>query len=269
MLASIYREKVTIITGASSGIGYEMARQLAAQGAWLSLAARISDKLEGLAQDCRQLGGRALVVVTDVAEESQCRNLIENTMTEYRRIDNLINNAAITVWAKFEDMQTLEPFEQVMRVNYLGSMYCTYHALPYIKQTRGRIAAVSSLSGKIGVPYRSAYAASKFALSGFFETLRIEVAEYGVSVTVVFPDFVQTGTRLQAFGADGKLVQRDTQRKGRVMQVEDAANIILKAVANRKREEILSTRGKLAMWLKLIAPGLIDRLAGRAVEREN
>jgi short-subunit dehydrogenase len=154
-----------------------------------------------------------------------------------------------------------------MRVNYLGSLYCTYYALPYLKESHGRIVAISSLAGKTGVPLRSGYSASKFALSGFFETLRIELAHYGVSVTIIFPDFVQTETRLKAFGQDGNLLIRSPVREGKVMNVEDAGKIILKAVAKRKRQEIMSTRGKIGMWVKLIAPSLIDLVAKRAVER--
>lgn len=267
MRQSEFYKKVTIITGASSGIGREMSRQLAAQGGFLTLAARREDQLEELADECHALGGRALAIQTDVSVEAQCKNMVQRTIEKYGRIDSLINNAGITIWAKFEDMQTLEPFEQVMRVNYLGSMYCTYYALPYLKETQGRIVAISSLAGKTGVPFRSGYSASKFALAGFFETLRIEVALYGVSVTIIYPDFVQTGTRLQAFGPDGKPLMRSPVREGEVMQVDEAASIILKAVAKRKREEIMSMRGKLGMWVKLIAPGLIDRIAKRAVER--
>jgi len=244
-----------------------MALQLAAQGAWLSLASRRRDTLEELAAECRALGGRALVVETDVAEESQCKRLIEKTVVEYGRIDTLINNAGITIWAKFEDMKVLFPFEKVMQVNYLGSLYCTYYALPYLKESRGRLAAISSMAGRTGVPFRSGYSASKFALSGFFETLRIELAYTGISVTMIFPDFVQTNTRLQAFGPDGTHVNRSTVREGAVMGAETAADIILKAIVRRKREEIMSLRGKFGKYIKPFFPALIDRIARRAVEK--
>lgn len=267
MPVSEFNKKVTIITGASRGIGRELSRQLAVQGAYLTLAARSADQLEELADECRELGGRALVIPTDVSEEAQCKNMVQRTVDEYGQIDNLFNNAGITIWAKFEDMQTLAPFEQVMRVNYLGSLYCTYYALPYLKETQGRIVAISSLAGKTGVPYRSGYSASKFAMAGFFETLRIELAPYDVSVTLIFPDFVQTETRLQAFGPDGKPLKRSPVREGQVMKVEEASEIILKAAAKRKREEIMSARGRIGMWVKLIAPKLIDRIAKNAVER--
>ena len=267
MSASEVKESVTIITGASSGIGRELARQLAQEGAWLALAARSEDSLEVVAKECLKLGGRAIEVRTDVAEEGQCQNLIQRTLDEYGRIDTLYNNAGITIWAKFEDMQVLFPFERVMQVNYLGSVYCTHYALPHLKRSQGRIVGVSSMAGKTGVPYRSGYSASKFAMAGFFETLRIELVDSGVSVTMVFPDFVQTETRLKAFGPDGKSLQRSPVREGKVMQVEQAAAIIIKAAAQRKRELIMSPRGRLGMLVKPFFPGLVDRIAQRAIER--
>lgn len=261
------QDRVAILTGASSGIGYALALQMAAQGAWLALAARRKEKLEEVADRCRNLGGRALVVPTDVGEEGQCRALVEKTVAEYGRIDALINNAGITIWAKFDEMEVLSPFEKVMRVNYLGSVYCTHYALPYLKESQGRIVAVSSLAGKTGVPFRSGYSASKFALTGFFETLRIELKESGVSVTIVFPDFVKTDTRLQAFGADGKPLNNRPMREGKTMMTADqAAKIIIEAMGDRKRDVIMSARGKLGLWFKLIAPGLVDRIASRAVK---
>jgi short-subunit dehydrogenase len=266
MSFSIYKDHSAVITGASSGIGYEMAQQLAGEGAWLTLAARRKEKLEGLAEQCRARGGRALAVPMDVSDEAQCKGLIEQAVGEYGRIDTLFNNAGITMWAKFEDMQTLDPFEQVMKVNYLGSLYCTYYALPHLKQSRGRIVAVSSLAGKTGVPVRTGYSASKFAMAGFFSGIRIELAQYGISVTVVYPDFVQTDTRLQAFGPDGKVLAYRPLRKGkRMMTVEECGRKILLATAKRKRELILSSRGKFVELLKLIVPDLLDRLAARAV----
>jgi short-subunit dehydrogenase len=266
MSISLYKEHVAVITGASSGIGYEMALQLADQGAWLALAARRKEPLEELAEECRTRGGRALVIPTDVSEEKQCQNLIEQTVKEYGRVDTLFNNAGITIWAKFEDMQVLFPYEKVMQVNYLGSLYCTYYALPYLKQNQGRIVAVSSLAGKTGVPFRSGYSATKFAMAGFFRGIRVELAQYGISVTIVYPDYVQTDTRLKAFGPDGKTLQNQPLRRGkRMITVEECSRKILSGTAKRKREVVLSFRGKLAPWINLIAPALVDRVVSRAV----
>jgi short-subunit dehydrogenase len=262
-----FQDNVVILTGASQGIGREMALQLARQGAWLALAARDAAALDELAELCRREGGRAVAVPTDVAEEAQCARLIARTVAEYGRIDTLINNAGISMWALFEEVTDLSIFERLLRVNYLGSVYCTWHALPYLKRTRGRLVAVSSLTGKTGVPTRSGYAASKHALVGFFDTLRIELGGSGVSVTVACPDFVTSEIRKRAFGADGQPLGSSPVREREVMSAATCAQLILDGAARRRRELILSFRGKLGLWLKLLAPGLIDRIAQKAIAR--
>ncbi len=267
MKESIFREQAVILTGATAGIGRAMALQLADQGAWLAVAARDAARLEGVAAECRQRGARALAVPTDVGDEARCRALVERAAAEYGRIDTLINNAGITMWARFEEMQTLAPYEDIMRVNYLGSVYCTYYALPHIKRSRGRLVAVSSLTGKAGVPTRSAYAASKHAMAGFFDTLRIELMGTGVSVTIAYPDFVATEIRERAFGADGKPLGASPIRESRVMTADACARLILEAAASRKREVVMGARGRLGVWLKLIAPGLVDRIALNAIQK--
>ena len=267
MSTTTFAENAVVLTGASSGIGYQLALQLAEQGAWLTLAARRREQLEELAEDCRQRGGRAIVVPTDVTREVECQKLIEAAVAEYGRLDTLVVNAGRTMWSLFEDLETLKPFEEVMQVNYFGSVYCTYYALPYLRKTGGRIVGVSSLTGKTGVPTRSGYAASKHAMAGFFDTLRIELADSGVSVTMIYPDFVATETRERAFGSDGKPIGESPVQEGKVMTAEECARQIVEAAARRKREIIQSTRGKLGMWVKLIAPGIIDRIAQRAIDR--
>jgi short-subunit dehydrogenase len=265
MIQSIFKDKLVVITGASSGIGRELAYQLAAQGAWLSLAARNTERLESVRAACEARGGKAIVISTDVAEPAQCAALIRKTMEHYSQLDMLVNNAGRTMYANFEDVRDPGIFEKLMRVNYLGSVYCTYYALPYLKQTQGRIIGVSSLTGKTGVPTRSGYAVSKHAMAGFFDSLRIEVAQYNVSVTMIYPGFVATAVREQAFGENGQSVGRSTVRESKVMPVERCAQIILRAAAQRKREVVMTLRGKIGIWLKLLVPGLVDRIARRAI----
>jgi short-subunit dehydrogenase len=260
-----FRENAIILTGASSGIGRALAHELAGQGAWLALAARDAARLEAVAAECRGRGAQAVVIPTDVVDEAQCRALVEKTVEAYGRIDTLINNAGVSMWAKFEEMRTVAPFDEVMRVNYLGSVYCTYYALPHLKKTRGRIVAVSSLAGKGGVPTRSGYAASKHAMVGFFDTLRIELAGTGVTVTIAYPDFVTSEIRERAFGADGKPLGISPVREAEVMSAETCARLIVRAAAARRREEIMG-RGKLLVWVKMFAPGLVDRMARKAIE---
>jgi len=266
MPQSEWLDNVVVITGASRGIGRELALQLAGQGARLALSARDGAALEGLAEECRSRGGQAVAVLADVTEEAQCARLIARTVEVYGRIDTLINNAGISMWALFEEVTDLSLFERILKVNYLGSVYCTWHALPHLRKTQGRLVAVSSVTGKTGVPTRSGYAASKHALHGFFDTLRIELAGSGVSVTLACPDFVATGIREHALGPDGKPLGVSPVQESQVMTVETCARLILEGAARRKRELILSGRGKLGVWLKLVIPSLTDRIARKAIE---
>ncbi len=265
-MAESVKENVALITGASLGIGREMALRLAEQGARLCLAARNAASLEEVAAACRQRGGKALAVPTDVSQPAQCQALVAATLAEYRRMDTLINNAGVGMWSTFEELRDLSVPEQVMRVNYLGSLYCAYYALPALKELRGRIVGVSSLAGKTGVPLRSGYAASKHAMNGFFDSLRIELAPYGVSVTLAYPDFVDTGIQARNLGPDGRPLGKMPLQLRNAQSAADCARIILRAAAGRKREVYTTSRGRIGQWIKLVAPGLVDRMARQAVE---
>ncbi len=247
-----FQENVVIITGASSGIGREVALQLADQGAWLALAARSVEALEQAAVECRQRGGKSIVVPADVTDQAQCARLVEQTVAAYGRIDTLINDAGISVVSRFDEIQDLALFERIMRVNYLGSVYCTGYALPELKKRRGRIVGISSASGKWGLPRVSGYSASKHAMAGFFDSLRIELLDTGVSVTMVYPSYVATRGRKAGRG---------------IMPVETCARSIVMAAARRKREIILPPSVAIALWLQLIIPGVFDRYAKRVMER--
>jgi short-subunit dehydrogenase len=263
-----FRDNVAIITGASSGIGRALARRLAHRGARLVLAARDAAKLDAAAAECRAAGAAGAVAVpTDVAVERDCEYLVRAAVDAFGRVDTLVNNAGVSMWARFDELRDLRALEQVMRVNYFGAVYCTRYALPYLTATHGRIVAVSSLAGRAGVPTRSGYAASKHAMAGFFDSLRIELAPLGVSVTVAYPGFVATEVRERAFGPDGGPLARSPVREKEVMTAERCAELIERAAALRKREVVMTTRGKLGQWLKLIAPGLVDRVAARAIAR--
>lgn len=267
MLEDAFRENVVVITGGSAGIGRELAYQLAAQGSWLVLAAREPTLLEDTVREARDRGARAIAVPTDVAVEAQCQALIERAIAEYGRIDALINNAGISMHARFDELGSVEPLERVMQINYFGSVYCTHFALPHLKRSRGRIVAVSSLAGITGVPTRSAYAGSKHAMAGFFDSLRIELADDGVSVTVVYPGFVATEIASRGLGPGGKLLGHRPIDDSAAMSAEECARQIIGAAAARRRELVMSTRAKIGRWVKLVAPSLIDRIAVRAIER--
>ncbi|UCF84402.1 MAG: SDR family oxidoreductase, partial [Desulfobacteraceae bacterium] len=191
-MQNTFREKAVIVTGASSGIGKALVLRLADERAWLALAARNAQRLDSLAGECQQRGSKAIAIPTDVADESQCRALIQRTQEIYGRIDTLVNNAGIDVVSKLEDLPDLRLFKQVVEVNFYGTVQCTYYALPYLKETRGRIVNISSLGGMLAIPFNTSYVASKFAVIGFSDSLRMEVEQAGVSVTAICPSLVVT-----------------------------------------------------------------------------
>ena len=259
--------KTVVITGASKGIGAELARQLAARGAKLVLAARNVKELEAIADQCKQRGASVIAVRADVAVERDCQAIMSGAALAFGGIDVLVNNAGATMWARFEDIEDLSVLERIMQVNYMGSVYCTRHALPYLRESRGVLVGISSLAGRTGVPTRTGYSASKHAMTGFFDSLRIELADSGVAVTMIYPGFVSTGIRENATGPDGKPIQVSPVKEGEVMGVEECVSRIVRAIERRERDVVMTARGKIGLWLKLLAPSLVDRIARRAIER--
>ena len=260
--------KTFVITGASSGIGKALAIKLARSNANLVLAARNKDALAITADECLKNGGKAIVVPTDVTVLSECEILIKKAIEEYKAIDFLINNAGIGMYGKFEEIEDISIFEKVMQVNYLGAVYCTHYALPYLKESQGLLVAISSLTGKFGVPTRSGYAATKHAMEGFFDSLRVELRDTGVDVLIVCPGFVATDIRDRLLGKDGKIVAQENQPKN-VMSTEVCVDLIIDAILKRKRELIMTFQGNLGVWLKLLLPNLVDWMAVRAISSNN
>ena len=262
--------KIFVITGASDGIGAEIARQLAtAHGAQagLVLAARNREKLDEVAAQCMSKGASTEVVVTNVADEAQCRALIARAMQKYGRVDALINNAGVSAQALFSDVkaQDLHWYQKLMTVNLWGAVWCTHEALPHLKASRGHIVAVSSLAGLVGVPGRTAYSATKFALTGFFEALRAELKSSGVSVTTAFPGVVATATRHRGYNAKGQPAGKSGLKEEDAMSVEECARLIVEGMNTRRREVVMTAKGKLGRFLKLLLPGLIENMALAAV----
>jgi short-subunit dehydrogenase len=258
-----------VLTGASEGIGRALALQLAAHGARLVLAARDVARLEAVAAECRAAGGVAVAVPTDVADPAACRHLIERTLQEVGGIDVLVHNAGITMWSRFDALTDLSVLERVMRVNYLSVAEITHHALPALRESRGLIVGVASIAGLTGVPERTGYAASKHALIGFCDSLRIELAGSGVDVTVIAPDFVVSQIHKRAAGADGRPLGQTPMQESRIMTAEECAARIVRAIERRERLVVMSLRGRVGRWLKLIAPRLIDRIAARAIRQRH
>lgn len=264
---AVYAGKVVVVTGASQGIGKALCRDLAGQRPKLVLAARDAAALDAVAAECRTRGAETLVVPTDVSEEAACRALVEKTVDRFGGLDVLVNNAGVGMLARFEDVTDLSLYERLMRVNFLGSVYPTYYALPHLKKSRGQIVAVSSLVGLTGVPMRTAYAATKHAQVGFFDSLRVELRGTGVSVTVIAPYFVQSEIRKRSPGPDGRTVEASPVKEGEVMSAEECARRMVRAMERRQRMLVMSFKGKLLRWVKLVAPGLVDRMAAEAVRK--
>ena len=255
-----------VITGASDGIGAEMARQIAqAEGsaAALVLAARNQDRLEAVAAQCRALGASALAVPTNVSEEQQCRALVAQAVQALGGIDALVNNAGVSAQALFGDVkeQDLHWYQQLMTVNLWGSVWCTHAALPHLKASRGRVVAVSSLAGLFGVPGRTAYSATKFAMTGFFEALRLELQPAGVSVTIAFPGVVATRIRYHGLNAKGEPAGVSGLKESGAMSVAECAALIVRGMNRRQREVVMTRDARLARFVRLIAPRLIDKVA--------
>jgi short-subunit dehydrogenase len=188
----------------------------------------------------------------------------------FGRLDTLVNNAGVSAQALFEDVsaQDLHWYEDLMKVNLWGSVWCTHAALPQIKAARGRIVAVSSLSGLLGVPGRSAYAATKFAMTGFFEALRSEMKSAGVSVTIAYPGVVSTQLRHRGYNARGEAAGFSGLKEDDAMSVEECARLIVDGMQRRRRDIVMTTKGKMGRFLKLLAPGLVENMALAALKDE-
>jgi short-subunit dehydrogenase len=268
-----FRDQVVMVTGASAGIGKALAIHLAVQGARVAIAARREDRLEQIATECRAGGGEVLVIPTDISDESQCRALIDQTIATYGRLDMLINNAGMAASALFDEFPDLHLFKHTMDVNFYGAVYCTYYALPHLKKTHGRVVTISSLGGRAAIPYNTPYCASKYALHGFYDSLRMELSQSGVSCTVICPSWVATEFHESQLDKDG--MPRGARGRAyytkKTMTSDQCAKIVLEA-ADKRRREVLMGPGALAVLLKVIAPGFLDWFAvkvflGAAIRR--
>jgi len=263
------KDRRIILTGASEGIGRALALALASRGARLALAARDRERLETLALECRTRGGEAIAVPTDVTNQQDLEWLVAETVKAFGGIDVVVHNAGITMWSRFEAFQDFSIFERIMEVNYLAPVRLTALTLPHLRQSRGLLVAIASLAGLTGVPERTGYAASKHAMIGFFDSLRIELAGSGVDVSVIAPDFVVSEIHKRAIGADGEPLGASPMMQAKIMTADECAARIVRAMEKRQRLLLMSRRGRLGRWLKLLAPSMIDRIAARAIRQRH
>jgi dehydrogenase/reductase SDR family member 7B len=261
--------KKVLITGASSGIGRATAERLASLGAHVALAARNVDGLEQVRQEVQRHGVRALVVPTDVTQAEQCQAAVETTVGQLGGLDILICSAGLSLRAYFAGT-TLEALERVMRVNFFGTLYATHFALPHILQSKGSLVAISSLTGKKGIPSYALYGASKFAIQGLYEALRLEVEPLGVHVGLVSPAFVDTPLRANVLAADGQPWAEPPRPPFRVRPVEKVVDRIVRLIVRRRREALIPwLAGPLLIVDKLLGGSLGDRILQRRFPPEN
>ena len=260
-------KKVVIITGASSGIGKALTEIYATDEYALVIGARSLDKLEQLAISLKSKCDSVTTVKIDVSNENDCQSLIETAVNNYGKIDILINNAGISMRAIFEDLD-LGVIKNLMDVNFWGTVYCTKYALPYLIQSKGSVIGVSSIAGYKGLPGRIGYSASKFAIHGFLETLRVENMKKGLHVLIACPGFTSSNIRNTALGKDGRQQGESPRDEAKMMPAEDVAKHIKKAIEKRKISLVLTTQGKLTVLLNKFFPKFMDKMVYSHMAKE-
>ena len=261
------KDKVIVITGASSGIGEAMARTYAAQGAKVVLGARSVEKLQRLADEIRTAGGQAAFCGVDVVSEEECRKLIDTAVEAFGRIDVLICNAGISMRAIFDDVD-LSVLHRLMDVNFWGTVNCCKYALPYLQASRGSVVGISSVAGLHGLPGRTGYSASKYAMTGFLETLRIENLKKGLHVMIACPGFTASNVRFSALTADGSQQGETPRDEAKMMTAEEVARIVARGILRRKRLCLMEIEGRATHFVKKFAPAFLDRMFYLVMSRE-
>ena len=262
------KDKVVVITGASEGIGKACAYQFAYGCKAVVIAARDASKLQDAENDLKKINSNILSVVCDVSKEEDCKKLIDKAYDFFGRIDVLICNAGLSMRALFNDTD-LSVIKNLMDVNFWGTVYATKYALPHLIKSHGSLVGISSIAGKKGLPGRSGYSASKFAMEGFLETIRTENLKNNLHVLVACPGFTSTAIRDKALGKDGTMQGESPRNEKVMMTADEVAVAVFKAVANRKRDLILTTNGKLTVWLNKFFPALMDKIVFNHMAKED
>lgn len=258
-------QKVAIVTGGSSGIGKSLVLKYSSEEYAVAFTGRNKERM---AQMASELGDKPhLALELDAAGKTDNQKLVDETIKAFGRIDVLICNAGISMRALFEEAE-LEVFEKLMDINFYGAVYATKFALPHLLESRGTIIAISSINGWRSTPARSAYSSSKFAMQGFFESLRTEVMNRGVHVLVVCPGFTSSNIRNVALTADGKSQGESPREEQKMMTCEEVAERTFKAAKHKKRDLILTFQGKMAVLLNKIIPSRLDKMVYKMMKKE-
>ncbi len=261
------KDKVVIITGGSSGIGKACAEVFGSHGAKVVITGRNKVNLDETALLLSNKGISVLAIQADSAKEEDNEMLVNETLKVFGKIDILINNAGISMRALFTDAD-LSVLKKVMDINFYGTVYATKYSLPEIIKNKGSVVGVSSIAGSVGLPGRTGYSASKFAMNGFLEALRIELLNKDVHVLVACPGFTTSNIRNTSLSKDGTIIGESSMDEGKMMSAEEVALSIYKAVEQRKRDLVLTAQGKSTILLKKFFPGLVDKVVFNHISKE-
>ncbi|MGV3587944.1 MAG: SDR family oxidoreductase [Adhaeribacter sp.] len=261
------KNKVVLITGATSGIGKALALAFGNAGAAVVITGRNELNLKQTAQELSQQGIQHLALQADVSLEQDCERMVTETIAKFGKLDILINNAGISMRAMFEQLD-LDVIRKVMDINFYGTVYATKYALPHILKAKGSIIGISSIAGYRGLPGRTGYSASKFAMHGFLETLRTELLDRGIHVMIACPGFTASNIRNAALAANGQAQGESPREEAKMMSAEEVAARILKATYQRKRDLVMTSQGKLTVFLNKWLPSLTDRLVLNHFKKE-
>ncbi len=266
-MKSCLNGKVVVVTGASSGIGEAMAREYAKMGAKVVMGARREEELKRVAAGIEAAGGKVAYAACDVVNEEDCKRLIETAVEAFGGIDVLICNAGLSMRALFDDCD-LKVLHRLMDVTFWGTVNCTKYALPWLQKSKGSLVGISSVAGIHGLPGRTGYSASKYAMTGFLDTIRVENLKKGLHVMTACPGFTASNVRFSALTADGSQQGSTPREEGKMMTPEEVARIVAKGIRRRKRLCLMEAEGRATHFVKKFAPGLVDKIFYKVMAKE-
>jgi short-subunit dehydrogenase len=271
MVNLMFLNKTIVITGASSGLGAALAKELAAFNPNLVLFSRNLEKLNEVVKECNDKGSNTIAVQGDTTKPEDCKKLLDETLKSFGSVDHLVLNAGVSMWAKFEEINDLSFFNKLIETNYLSAVYLSHLFIPHLIKTKGMITAISSIQGDVAVPNHTGYVASKHALTGFLNTLRMELKKSGVDILLVKPHWLRgTDLRKNAFDKNGNRIGESKKEHNKEsITLEECSRKIIQGMQGRKRELVIPPKLKLLEWLNLISPGLAERIvSGKVKEQE-